>query len=646
MKRDAAKIFLKGKYAEYLQPARTRANGKPTYICPLCQNGTGENGDGMAVDPKGDGTQLKCFKCGFYGDLIDLYKAEHDCTFNEAIDGLCEQFGTPVDEIPIIAPTEPQEPQERGIEADYRHYYAECIRSLEASEEARKYLHNRGITKAVIDKYCIGFDKKENRIIIPATSGFYLARSINEAESLRYKNPQNARAALFNSRALYSDQAQTVYITEGAFDALAFICAGTDAVALNSASNINLLVDQLKLQPTSKTLLLCLDNDEAGIRQTKQLMAELTKLHIDYRVGTMYLLAGHKDAAEAYQAAQVEFIRRVRDYAADIEQKTARPDNSAAYIRDQLQADIDLFKEGSNRKTGFSALDEKAGAIYSGLYVIGAVSSLGKTSFIYQIADQVAAAGGHVIYFSLEQSRMEMVCKSLARITAQLDIEKAATSLQIRKGATSDIITQAKENYIIKVGERMSIVEGNFNCTAGFIRDYAVRYIERNRVRPLIVVDYLQIMQPEVDPETGRKPTEPRVIADYNVTALKRLSRDLDLPVFVISSLNRSNYMAEIDFECFKESGGIEYTADCIWGMQLEIIHDEIFNSAGDINKKREAMRNAKAAMPRDIELVCLKNRYGRSGYTMNFKYYPQWDLFTEKENETREKQNTPVKRF
>ena len=646
MKRDAAKIFLKAKYSEYLQPARTRANGKPTYICPICKNGTGETGDGMAVDPKGDGTQLKCFKCGFYGDLIDLYKVEHNCTFNEAINGLCEQFGVNVDEIPVTVPTTPQEAQESAIEADYRQYYAECIRSLESSEEARKYLQSRGITKPVIDKYCIGFDKQENRIIIPASTGFYLARSINEAEPLRYKNPQNARAALFNSKALYSDQAQTVYITEGAFDALAFICAGTEAVALNSASNINLLVNQLRLQPTNKTLLLCLDNDEAGIRQTKQLMAELTKLHIDYRVGTMYLLAGHKDAAEAYTEAQAEFIRRVREYAADIEQKTARPDNSAAYIRDQLQADIDLFKEGSNRKTGFPALDEKAGAIYSGLYVIGAVSSLGKTTFVYQIADQVAAAGGHVIYFSLEQSRMEMVCKSISRITARLDKDKAASSLQIRKGATSDIITQAKENYISKVGERMSIVEGNFNCTAGYIRDYAARYIERNHVRPLIVVDYLQIMQPEVDPETGRKPTEPRVIADYNVTALKRLSRDMDLPVFVISSLNRSNYMAEIDFECFKESGGIEYGADVIWGLQLQIIHEEIFNSSGDINKKREAMREAKAAMPRDIELVCLKNRYGRSSYTVDFKYYPQWDLFTENERKPRETQQTPIKRF
>ena len=64
MTREDAKREIKSRYAEYLTPAKKRVNGKPTYICPLpyCGNGTGSTGDGMAVDPHGDGTQLKCFK--------------------------------------------------------------------------------------------------------------------------------------------------------------------------------------------------------------------------------------------------------------------------------------------------------------------------------------------------------------------------------------------------------------------------------------------------------------------------------------------------------------------------------------------------------------------------------------------------------
>ena len=105
------------------------------------------------------------------------------------------------------------------------------------------------------------------------------------------------------------------------------------------------------------------------------------------------------------------------------------------------------------------------------------------------------------------------------------------------------------------------------------------------------------------------------------------MSRALDLPIFVISSLNRSNYLTPVDFEAFKESGGIEYTADVVWGLQLDVMNDPIFDKEKGVKEKREKVRDAKAAIPREIELVCLKNRYGRS-YNVHFRYYPQYDLF------------------
>ncbi len=98
--------------------------------------------------------------------------------------------------------------------------------------------------------------------------------------------------------------------------------------------------------------------------------------------------------------------------------------------------------------------------------------------------------------------------------------------------------------------------------------------------------------------------------------------------MLVISSLNRSNYIAPIDFESFKESGGIEYTADVVWGLQLSIMNNAAFNSSQEIIKKREIVRVAKAEIPRKLQLVCLKNRYGRSSYECDFDYYPESDLF------------------
>lgn len=179
------------------------------------------------------------------------------------------------------------------------------------------------------------------------------------------------------------------------------------------------------------------------------------------------------------------------------------------------------------------------------------------------------------------------------------------------------------------MGDRVSIIEGNFNCTVSFIRDYTRQYIERNGVKPVVIVDYLQVLQPDKDPDTGRKPTDTQQILDTNVTNLKRISRTFDIPVFVISSLNRSNYLTPMDFEALKGSGGLEYTADVVWGLQLAAVYEAAEKDS--IADKRKVIAEAKEAEPREIELVCLKNRYGKSRYTVPFTYYPQYDLFIER---------------
>ena len=141
-------------------------------------------------------------------------------------------------------------------------------------------------------------------------------------------------------------------------------------------------------------------------------------------------------------------------------------------------------------------------------------------------------------------------------------------------------------------------------------------------------MDYLQILQPEKD-ERGRTQTTKETV-DNTVTELKRISRENGLTVFVISSLNRSNYLSPVDFESFKESGGIEYTADVVWGLQLQCMNDDIFTNERKTIDKRKTVKAAKEAKPRKIELVCLKNRYGRCSYSAFFDYYPEFDLYTE----------------
>ena len=110
MNREQAKAEIKARYTEYLQPAKV----KNTYICPLCGNGTGSTGDGMRIDPHGNGKQLKCFKCGFYGDIVDLYQQEHNCTAGDAFTALRDRFNITIDAEATRTPTEPRK-VEQGI---------------------------------------------------------------------------------------------------------------------------------------------------------------------------------------------------------------------------------------------------------------------------------------------------------------------------------------------------------------------------------------------------------------------------------------------------------------------------------------------------------------------------------------------------
>lgn len=307
--------------------------------------------------------------------------------------------------------------------------------------------------------------------------------------------------------------------------------------------------------------------------------------------------------------------------------------------------DVQSYQMCASRVTGYTNLDKQQ-PFYPGLYCLGAISSLGKTTFSHQMADQIAAAGNSVLYFSLEQSRFEMFSKSLARgfLISKREREKRGftpkelenlsesyplpSSIDIRRGLTTDYpdkMAAQIDAYTKAVGDRLCIIDGSFSLTVEDICDLTVAYKKQYGVSPVVIVDYLQIIAPSTI--NGRIP-DTKTNIDHIVHTMKVMQRDLNLSVLLISSLNRQNYMTPIDFESFKESGGIEYTADVVWGLQLAVMNDEIFSKETKIKEKREMIREAKAKPIRSIDLVCLKNRYGVSSYTTQFKYYAASDYF------------------
>ena len=209
---------------------------------------------------------------------------------------------------------------------------------------------------------------------------------------------------------------------------------------------------------------------------------------------------------------------------------------------------------------------------------------------------------------------------------AQKNISTAKTSLEIREAQLTEEAFAAIEEHKKLVGDKLNIVEGNFDCDVSFICDYIRRYVYGNKARPIVFIDYLQQIQPTNDDKKQTTKTQ----IDDTLTTLKRLSRDLDLTIFCISSLNRANYLYPIDFTSFKETGGIEYTADCVLGLQLYCLNEDLFAKDKNIKEKRERIKEEKSKNPRRIELVCLKNRYGISSFSCFYKYNPKFDYFEE----------------
>lgn len=643
------------------------------YLCPVCGSGTGKDGTGITTK---DGIHYRCWAgCFKSADLIDIIGLQYNLTSAwDKAHKAAELFN--LGQLRDIKPqprvkAEKVEPEQQ----DYTDYFLQANQRIGQTD----YPQRRGLTAATIERFNLGYDPAwvsptairngynpppSPRFIIPTGRGNYLARDTRQEQTGKYAKMKEGAALLFNTEALHATS--PIFIVEGEIDAMSIIEAGGEAIGLGSAANWDHLIKMLEDHKPAQPLILIPDNDDAGIKAIDSIAAELHKRAIPYyRPGN--LCGPCKDANAALmdnRAAFTAAVQREQERAMNmnaIKEATSegtpeaiaeitadeaaiplpvysgqlmstiekpRPYSAYDYLIKNFDKDLNTFKGFKKIKTGFSNLDKEIGAVYPGLYVIGAISSLGKTTFMHQIGDQFAKAGEHVLYFTLEQSALEMITKSLSRITAQqnrANMSQAKSAIAIRGGDlnTDEWATVWRAAAAYEGAERISIIPCNFDTSLEFIRESTEAYILANDgIKPIIIVDYLQII-PASDPRQSE-----REKTDHIVRGLKKLQADNNIIVFVVSSFNRSNYLTPVDYESFKESGGIEYTADVIWGLQLNIMNRELFNSDKDIKKKREAVKAAKKANPRKVELVCLKNRYGVSSYSCGFNYYAAYDLF------------------
>ena len=415
MNREEAKQYIQERAKEYLQPD----NSKKGFICPICGSGSGKNGTGITTK---DGIHFTCWAgCFSNADIIDIIGQEQNISdYNGKLQAAAKEFSitiesgyhrsTPQEDFAPIAKNQNQprneqitqhnihnntytiEQAQEQAEPDYTAFF------LQAAENIDKTGYHRGLTAATLSRFKLGYVENwthpkapqvppSPRLIIPTSKHSYLARDTRTEltpEQQKYSKSKVGKVRIFNSRALTEAQ-KPIFIVEGELDALSIIDVGGEAVALGSTANKRALLTMLESQKPSQPLIIAMDNDEAGSKANKELTEGIERLRIPfYRLD---IAQPHKDANEALNADR-EGFRATVEQAENIEAETLEAEReqlkreAVLYSLQDFLKNIEESKRAAFIPTGFSSLDSLLdGGLYSGLYVVGAISSLGKTTF-------------------------------------------------------------------------------------------------------------------------------------------------------------------------------------------------------------------------------------------------------------------------
>ena len=635
MNREQAKNNIQENATRYFK----RDKSGKGYICPICGSGSGKNGTGITTK---DNVHFTCWAgCFKNADIFDIIGKQYNLTdFNEQLQKACELFGINIDN---------KSPSQYAtttavVNSEQFTPSAEFFRRANAQLNLTDY--HRGISLNTLTKFNVGYvahwkhpkttanpDVPESpRLIIPNDSGGYLARdtreNLTEAQK-KYSKQRVGTVALFNSAVLRQSE-QPIFIVEGEFDALSIIDAGGQAVALCSASNTQKLLEAVKENKPSQPLIIALDSDTAGEKAAENLSAGLMNLKIPFYRHS--LPEGFKDANEFLTSDKNSFIKWLNVGKTPIFER-----ESVSFRLNDFLAAVKKNREGRAIPTGFDNLDNILdGGLYPGLYFIGANSSAGKTTFCLQTADNIARAGYGVLVFSLEMSAHELIAKSLSRESLILDMKlhntttHAKTTRGVLKGiyneTEKDLLSRAIKDYA-EYGRHINITEGVGNIGIREITSKVKEYASAHDGKPpVVIIDYLQIIAPYDIRMTDKQNT------DKAVLELKRLSRDLQIPVIGISSFNRENYKEPVSMASFKESGAIEYSSDVLIGLQYagwDYVKGEKDNDRKTrIHELLAQIDNTiKSGGGIKIQLKILKHRNGRRG-SLKFEYFPLFNYF------------------
>jgi len=642
--------IVKTKEPEFLTQAPKMVNRHNSYVCPLCNNGAGgKSGDGIAFKNKNGNIYYTCFNCGVSGSVFDWWCYDKDLKepkqeieqekYFTALKGIAEYYNVdynpptttkttkitehkPIKAITTAteqtAPEQEQEPEQATVEPD----------EIE-KQEYKDYLKSRNIDYNRIKGSGItaGTIKGNKYIGVKNISGGLALRAIKDTDyNKKYRKINNGKTdiTLFNQEQTTTD---IIFITEGFFDSLSLYQIRINSICLNSVSNINKLYDYLQANKQDykyKVLLLVLDSDDAGIKASQEIKNYLYDLGLDIRIANIFKANNYNDINEFATKDYTSFINTIAELKKAVltDIKDNNPDTFLYWwnYNKQYENSIKEIKH----KTGLADLDDiLGGGLPVGLTTLGALSGVGKTTLLTQIAETIAISGVNVLFFSLEQPAGELFNKGLIRnlyYNHRIGCDKYDLDLNVN-------------DYYKKIKYFYNIVSGDFNTTTYHIQE-KIHQIKKYSKAPLVViVDYLQALKP-CNMKTGEieKRLSDKQATDLNIENLKMISKKFLIPIVAVSSLNRQNYYSKVEFDSFKESGNIEYTSDIVLAMDFATVRHFTEKSNTETNKAKvfEIVDTQYKNDIKEISIITLKNRFNKPRQIADLTFLAKYGVFTD----------------
>ena len=233
--------------------------------------------------------------------------------------------------------------------------------------------------------------------------------------------------------------------------------------------------------------------------------------------------------------------------------------------------ELTRLSEQRDHMAGVPSGFKDADALFHGfrggdLVILAARPGVGKTSFALNLAVNAAKSGAAVAFFSLEMSAEQLVQRILCA-EARVSLSKIRSGFISEGdwGAIADATNVlSKLDLYIDDSPGLSILEA---------RAKARRELRKAQGKGLIIVDYLQLMQPPQTRRDGNRAVEVGEIS----RGLKVLAKEMDMPVIALSQLSRAVEMRGKKrpmLSDLRESGSIEQDADIV--MFIDRSMDEI----------------------------------------------------------------------